>query len=111
MEKRKHPRIDTSRDNNWEIRIYNSKGKPQEGRIVNVSVGGVAFESGWESVSKTIRRNSARVEIHMPDGNHVAAYSTFLRVKPRMTGDTCVCVLRLSDMTQRDFSALAHFVP
>ncbi len=108
-EKRRNPRIDTSEERNWEIRIQRAKGKPLAGKILNLSVGGVAFESEWKNIWKTIKKNSSWVEIHLPNGKYIEAYSTLLRVRPKIASDRCICVLRLSDMTTLDSSHLERY--
>lgn len=111
IEKRRHPRLDTSRDNQWKIKVFGLKGRPLEGKIVNLSLGGVAFISHWKNVAKTVKRFTTKVEIQMPDGMSVDANTTLLRVWPSPKAEECMCVLELTEMNKRNTSKLQHFIP
>jgi|GEM_PF-1989587 len=106
LEKRRHPRLDTSRDLLWKIKVFGLKGRPLEGQIVNVSMGGVAFVGHWKYVAKTVKRFTTRVEIHMPDGHKIDANTNLVRIRPRTQDDRCVCVLELTDLDNQNTSRL-----
>ncbi len=100
-EKRRHPRIDTSGEEAWRIKIFGLNGKPIEVQILNLSVGGVAFVSHWKDAAKTVKRFTTKVEIRTPSGEKVNANSNFVRILPSLNSDECVCVLQLLDMTTK----------
>ncbi|MFQ6113497.1 MAG: PilZ domain-containing protein [bacterium] len=110
FEKRKYPRIDTSQDCHWKIRVFGVKGRPLEGQILNLSLGGVAFVSHWRSVARAVKRFTPKVEIQLPDGISVDATTTLLRIKPKPTSDDCICVLQLTDMNSKNSSRLEQFI-
>lgn len=111
IEKRKFPRIDTSSDALWKIRVFGVQGRPLEGKILNLSLGGVAFVSDWQGIAKAVKRFTTKVEIQLPDGFSVDANTTLVRVCPQPRSDDCVCVLALSGMNQKNASRIAGFIP
>jgi hypothetical protein len=110
IEKRRHPRVDTSKDDLWNIRILGFKGKPLTGKIINISLGGVAFVSSYKNVAKAMKKFSRKVKIQLPDGVLVDANTTLLRVRPVPASDDCVCVLKLTEMNGNSSSRLARFI-
>lgn len=110
VEKRKYPRIDTSRDRHWKIKVFGVKGRPLEGQILNLSLGGVAFVSHWRSIARAVKRFTPKVEIQLPGGASVDATTTLVRVEPKPTSDDCICVLRLTDMNNKSSSRLARVI-
>ncbi|RMF59505.1 MAG: hypothetical protein D6743_16245 [Calditrichaeota bacterium] len=110
IEKRKFPRLDTSNCEAWKIRVFGVRGKPLEGQILNLSLGGVAFVTDWRNVLKTINRFKTRVEIELPDGKHIDAASFFLRAQPKRTGDDCICVLALIGLEGKNSTYLQQFI-
>lgn len=111
VEKRRYPRLDTSDDDNWKIKVFGLKGRPLEGQILNLSLGGVAFRSHWRHVAKTVKRFTTRVEIRTPDGRKVNANTSLVRVWPSPENDECICVLELTEMNKVHTSRLRHFIP
>ena len=111
VEKRKHPRLDTSTDGDWKIKVFGLKGRPLEGRILNLSISGVAFSSHWKSVAKTVKRFTTKVEISIPGGAKVNANTNLVRVWPSPENDECVCVLELTEMDKMHTSRLQNFIP
>ena len=111
VEKREHPRIDTSQENLCRITVFGLTGRPVEGRILNLSLGGVAFESHWKKVAMAAKKIATKVRIQLPNGVFVDANTTLLRVKPRSVDDQCICVYRLTEMNKVNTSRLKHFVP
>ena len=111
VEKRKYPRLDTSENDDWRIRVFGLKGRPLEGQIVNLSLGGVAFVGRSKYVAKTVKRFTTRVEIQMPGGASVDADTTLLRVWPLPQDDKCVCVLRLTNIDKANVRTLKSFIP
>lgn len=109
VEKRKYPRLDTSNDSEWRIRVFGLQGRPFEGRIVNLSLGGVAFVSHWKNVARTVKRFTTKVEIRTPDGTKVDANTTLLRIWPRSREDECICVLELTEMNKASTSRLKDY--
>src|SRR3990172_6424724 len=75
IEKRKYPRLDTSQAD-WKIRVYGVKGRPLEGQILNLSLGGVAFIGHRKKIAKTVKRFTTKVEIQLPNGTKVNAKLT-----------------------------------
>lgn len=110
-DKRKYPRIDTSDDPHWQIRVFGVQGKPLEGRIINLSLGGVAFVCHWKHVAKAIKRFTTRVEIQLPDGVSIDASTTLVRVRPQPQNDECICVLALMGMNRTSTSRIKNFIP
>ncbi|MFQ5823734.1 MAG: PilZ domain-containing protein [bacterium] len=110
FEKRKYPRIDTSHDSQWKIKVFGVKGKPLEGQIINLSLGGVAFVIHWKKVARTVKRFTPKVEIQLPDGVSIDATTTLLRVKPKPTSDECICILQLTEMNNKNSSRLEQFI-
>lgn len=110
LEKRKHPRIDTSDDNEWKIKVFGVKGKPVEGRIVNLSLGGVAFITDWKKVARAVKRFTPKVEIKLPNGKWVDATSLLVRIQPIQSSNDCLCVFQLTDMTPNNSFRLAKYV-
>ncbi len=110
IEKRKYPRIDTSHDHQWKIKVFGVKGKPLEGQIINLSLGGVAFVGHWKSIARTVKRFTPKVEIQLPNGVCVDAITTLVRIKPNPTGDDCICVLELTDINSKNSSRLERFI-
>ncbi|MFQ5649003.1 MAG: hypothetical protein ACE5IY_03595 [bacterium] len=111
VEKRKHPRLDTSANDNWKIKVFGLKGRPLEGQILNLSLGGVAFRGHWRNVAKAVKRFTTKVEIQTPDGYKVNANTNLVRVWPSPENDQCVCVLELTEMNKTNTSRLLHFIP
>jgi len=105
VEKRKYPRIDTSKKGNWKIKVFGLKERPYVGKIVNVSLGGVAFSSNWQSAARTVKRFTTRVELQVPEGK-VSANSSLVRILPRLKNDDCLCVFELDEINQKHFSIL-----
>ncbi len=111
IEKRRHPRIDTSADDGWKIKVFGLKGRPLEGQILNLSLSGVAFLSHWKSVAKTVKRFTTKVEIRTPSGAKVNANTNLVRVWPNVENDECVCVLELTEMNRLHTTRLQHLIP
>lgn len=109
IEKRKYPRLDTSNDTRCTIRVYGMKGKPVEGQVLNLSLGGVAFLSDYRVAARTVNRFSTKVEIHLPGGATVKAESSLARILPSPTDDTCVCVLELMGMGRQHSTKLKRY--
>lgn len=99
LEKRQFPRLDTSSEDTWKIRVFGLKGRPLEGRILNLSLGGVAFIGHWREAARTVKRFTTKVEIQTPDGHKVNANSSLVRILPGRSDDECLCVLKLDDMS------------
>ena|SRR3990172_9486228 len=110
IEKRKYPRLDTSQAD-WKIRVYGVKGRPLEGQILNLSLGGVAFIGHWKKIAKTVKRFTTKVEIQLPNGTKVNANSSLVRIWPNLENDTCVCVLQLTEMNKRSVKFLKNLIP
>lgn len=110
-DKRKYPRIDTSDDKHWRIRVFGMQGKPLEGRIINLSLGGVAFVSHWKHVAKAVKRFTTKVEIQLPDGVLINASTSLVRIRPQPQSDECVCVLALTGMNRTSTSRIKNFIP
>jgi len=110
-DKRKYPRIDTSKNKQWRIRVFGVPGKPVEGRIINLSLGGVAFVCHWKHVAKAIKRFTTTVEIQLPDGVLINASTTLVRIKPQPQSDECVCVLALTGIDRSNTSRIKNFIP
>ncbi len=110
LEKRRHPRFDTSNSGVWKIKVYGMKGRPLEGEIVNLSMGGVAFLGHWKNVAKAVKRFTTRVEIHTPAGDTIDANTNLVRIRPRPQGDQCVCVFELTDMSHHSTSRLQKVI-
>ncbi len=106
VEKRRHPRLDTSANGLWKIKVFGLKGRPLEGQVVNVSLGGVAFVGHWKNVAKTVKRFTTRVEIQLPDGSRIDANTNLVRIRPQNKDDRCVCVLELTDLDKQDSTRL-----
>jgi len=111
VEKRKFPRLDTSGSDDWIVRVYGVRGKPVEGTILNLSLGGLAFEGKWKRVARTITRDSSKIEILLPNKKVVEADSTLLRVRPKVQNDNCVCVMLFSDLNRSTARQLQNFIP
>ena len=111
VEKRKYPRVDTSKENLCRITVFGLTGRPLEGQILNLSLGGVAFVSHWRNVAMAAKKLSTRVRIQLPNGVSVEANTALLRVKPQPADDQCICVYKLTDMSKINTSRLKHFVP
>ena len=109
-EKRRYPRLDTSNDKSWKIRVFGMKGRPIEGKILNLSLGGVAFLSHWRDAAKTVKRFTTKVEISLPGGKTVNANSSFVRILPSCYDDECLCVLTLNEMSKNHSSKLQNFL-
>ena len=99
VEKRRFPRVDTSKADRCRIRVFGLRGKPLVGRVINLSVGGVAFIGNLPDIVKTVKRYSTRSEIRLPDGASISATTTLVRIKPKPEDDECVCVLAMSELT------------
>lgn len=110
-EKRRYPRIDTSRDNLCRIKVFGVKGRPLEGQILNLSLGGVAFISHWKNIAKAVKRFTTKVRIHLPSGVYVDANTTLRRVKPGSADEHCICVYELTDMNKANTARLRRFIP
>lgn len=110
VEKRKSPRIDTSGDRQWRIKVFGVKGKPLEGQIVNLSLDGVAFISDCSKVVRTVKRFTPKVRIKLPNGGAIDATSTLVRIQPMRASDDCLCVLQLTDMNKNNAFQLAKYV-
>ena len=103
--------MDTSASEDWTIRIYGVRGKPVEGNILNLSLGGVAFEGQWKKVARTIRRFTTKIEIVLPNGKVVEADSTLLRVWPKPQNDNCICAMLFSELNRSSARHLSNFIP
>lgn len=110
-DKRRYPRIDTSKNGEWKIRVFGVQGRPLEGRIINLSLGGVAFVSHWKHVAKAVKRSNTEVEIQLPDGVLVNASTALVRVRPKPQSDECICVFALTGMNHTSTSRLKNFIP
>lgn len=110
FEKRKHPRVDTSRANRCNIKVFGVAAKPVIGKVINISLGGVAFTSHYQNIAKTVKRAGVKVEIQLPNGRSVDADTTLLRVRPQPESDDCICVLRLTDLKGQSSSKLQKFI-
>ncbi|MFQ5706834.1 MAG: PilZ domain-containing protein [bacterium] len=110
FEKRKFPRIDTSENCDWKIKVFGVKGKPLEGQIINLSLGGVAFVSHWKKIARTVKRFTPKVEIKLPNGRSVDATSVLVRVKPTLSSDDCLCVLELTDLNRKGTNRLSKYL-
>lgn len=109
-EKRKSPRLDTSGENLWKIKVYAGQGKPLEGQVINLSLGGVAFISHWRKIARAVKRFSSKVEIQLPNGVSVNATTYLLRIQPKQASDDCVCVLKLIEINGKNYSRLEQFI-
>ncbi len=98
IEKRKTPRLDTSGSNDWIVRIHRDRGKPVEGTIINLSLGGLAFVGQWGKVERMLKRHTTKTEIVLPNGRVIHADSTLLRVWPKQQIDEYVCVMIFSEL-------------
>ena len=112
IEKRRYPRIDTSKERTCRIVIYGVKGRPvEENQIMNLSLGGVAFNGSLQSMMQTLKWVTTRVKIKLPDGKALNAETTLLRVKPKKDDDDCLCVFELKRMSKTHSTRLASFIP
>ncbi len=110
VEKRKFPRIDTRDSESCRIKVYGVPGKPLVGKVVNISLGGVAFVSHYRNIAKAIKKPNTKVEIHLPNGRSVDALTSLLRVRPQSESDDCLCVLKLTEINGKNSSRLARFI-
>ena len=110
LEKRKYPRVDTSQENLCRITVFGLSGRPVEGQILNLSLGGVAFISHWQKIAMAAKKLATKVRIQLPNGVFVDANTTLLRVKPKPVDDQCICVYKLTEMNKINTSRLKHFV-
>ncbi len=111
LEKRKYPRVDTSQETLCRITVFGLTGRPVEGQILNLSLGGVAFVSHWQKIAMAAKKLATKVRIQLPNGVFVDADTTLLRVKPRPVDDQCLCVYELTEMSKINSSRLKHFIP
>lgn len=111
VEKRRYPRLDTSTDQEWKIKVFGLKGRPLEGQILNLSMTGVAFRSHWRNVAKTVKRFTTKVEILTPGGQVVNANTNLVRILPSPENDQCVCVLELTEMNKKNTVRLQNHIP
>ncbi|MFQ5676649.1 MAG: PilZ domain-containing protein [bacterium] len=111
VEKRKYPRVDTSRDIYCRIKVFGINARPLECQVINLSLGGVAFVSHWQNIAKAAKKIAARVQIQLPNGVNIDANTTLLRVRPRPADEQCICVYELTEMNKANASRLKHFVP
>jgi hypothetical protein len=112
LEKRRYPRIDTSAESRFKIRIFSPKGKQiDECQVVNLSLGGVAFYSFSNIVVGTLYTLRTRVEIVLPNGARVPARAALRRVKPEVCGDTCLCVFELREISNKSTHVLSNHIP
>ena len=111
VEKREYPRVDTSQENFCRITVFGLNGRPLEGQILNLSLGGVAFTSHWRNIAMAAKKFATKVRIQLPNGVYVEANTALLRVKPQPADDQCICVYRLTEMSKINTSRLKHFVP
>jgi len=109
FEKRKYPRIDTSKQADCQIRIFGVSGKPLLAQILNISMGGVAFVSSDRNIARAVKKYSTKVKIHLPDGDDIDASTTLLRIRPAPTSDDCLCVLQLTEMNRNHTVRLQKF--
>jgi hypothetical protein len=110
FEKREYPRLDTSHHRDCEIRVFGVHGKPLVARIMNISLGGVAFVSDYKNIARALKKYSAKVKIHLPDGNNIDANTTLLRVRPVPTSNDCICVMKLTEMNGNHSARLRKFI-
>ena len=110
-EKRKYPRVDTSQEDFCRITVFGLAGRPVEGQILNLSLGGVAFISHWEKIAMAAKKLATKVRIQLPNGVYVEANTALLRVRPHAMDDQCICVYKLTEMSKINTSKLKHFVP
>ncbi|MFQ5637583.1 MAG: PilZ domain-containing protein [bacterium] len=110
FEKRKHPRVDVSEKIACNIKIYGLTGKPVVGKVINISLGGVAFLSHYRDIAKAVKRPNPKVEILLPDGRSVDAMTTLLRIRPQPESDDCVCVFRLTELNSTNSTRLQKFI-
>ncbi len=109
-EKRKYPRINTSNQGNWKITVRGFKGKPLEGKIINLSMGGVAFVSHWRDIARALERLFTEAEIHSPDGSSISASISLIRIQPKQSSDDCICALKLEELNDKSSMTLERLV-
>lgn len=109
VDKRKYPRIDTSQQAECQIRVFGVSGKPLTGKVINISLGGVAFVSSYKNIARAVKKYSTKVKIHLPDGDDIDANTTLLRIRPAPASDDCLCVLRLTEMNRQHAARLQKF--
>jgi hypothetical protein len=67
FEKRKYPRVDTSKEDFCRITVFGLTGRPLEGQILNLSLGGVAFTSHWRNIAMAAKKLATKVRIQLPN--------------------------------------------
>jgi c-di-GMP-binding flagellar brake protein YcgR len=110
FEKRKFPRVDTSKHAGCQIRVFGVKGKPLVGKVVNISLGGVAFVSSYKNISQALKKYSTRVKIQLPELDPIEASTTLLRIRPEPAGEDCLFVMKLTDMNGNTATRLQKFI-
>ncbi|NIR52224.1 PilZ domain-containing protein [candidate division KSB1 bacterium] len=110
VEKRKYPRMDMKGENGCYIKVFGVKGKPVTGRVLNLSLGGVAFISHYKNIAKAVKRFTTKVEIQLPNGKSVEAITSLQRIRPTSEGDDCLCVLELIEINNKSSSRLENYI-
>ena len=110
FEKREYPRIDTSQRADCRIRVFGVSGKPLMGKVINISLGGVAFVSSYKNIARAVKKYSTKVTIRLADGHDIDARTTLLRVRPAPASDDCLCVMRIIEMNGNHTARLKKFI-
>lgn len=78
--------------------------------MINISLGGVAFVSSYKNITQTLKKYSTRVKIQLPEVDAIEANTTLLRIRPEITSDDCLFVMKWTEMNGSSTARLKKFI-